>query len=203
MVGEQGLRQGAGMNLPRCIETPRVRLRDPRPADAESAFRHWGSDPAVLRYLGILPHESPDDTRRQIGHDLHRWLKGSGWVWAMTLRASAGVPGLAPDEAFGLVELQPMSQPGMAAHHLRLGYLMGQAAWGRGLMREALAALGEIALAQPSVWRLDALCDLDNLASARLLARLGWACEGCHRRAVIHPNVSPTPRDVWVYALTR
>jgi len=61
----------------------------------------------------------------------------------------------------------------------------------------------QAALALPQVWRVDALCDVDNHASAALLARVGMVREGCLQRAVMHPNVSSAPRDAWVFAMAR
>jgi ribosomal-protein-alanine N-acetyltransferase len=187
------------MNLPRLIDTPRLLLRGPRPADAEAAFSSYTADPDVLRYLGWRPHASLKATQEQYSFDVHRWLKGSAWVWVMTEKSPSGGTGA----VFGQVELVPQSHPSAQAHHLRLGYLMARSHWGRGLMGEAVAAVLRAALEQPQVWRVDALCDVDNPASARLLARVGMVREGRLQRVVMHPNVSNQPRDAWVYAMHR
>jgi ribosomal-protein-alanine N-acetyltransferase len=187
------------MSLPPLISTPRLHLRDPRAGDAEAAFAAYTSDPAVVRYLGWPRHETVSDTARAIGFDIHRRLKGSAWVWAMTLKAPADQAGV----VFGQVELVPQTYPSDQTHHLRLGYAMAVSHWGQGLMAEAVQAVLQVALSQPHVWRVDAWCDVDNHASAALLERVGMQREGCLRRAVLHTNVSDTPRDVWVYALTR
>ncbi len=187
------------MSLPRLIDTPRLHLRDPRPTDAEAAFASYTADSDVLRYLGWRSHASVKATREQYGFDVHRWLKGSAWVWVMAEKFPDGGTG----QVFGQVELVPQSHPSAQAHHLRLGYLMARSHWGRGLMGEAVAAVLQAALEQPQVWRVDALCDVGNPASAALLARVGMVCEGRLQRAVVHPNVCSEPRDAWVYALAR
>lgn len=187
------------MSLPRLIDTPRLLLRDPRPDDAHAAFEAYASQAQVLRYLGWRPHQSAIETRQQFSYDVHRWLKGSAWVWVMARKeAGSGV-----GSVFGQIELTPMSHPSDQAHHLRLGYLMAASHWGQGLMAEAVKAVLQAALRQTPVWRVDALCDTDNQASAALLARVGMRREGRWRRAVLHPNVSHEPRDAWVYAITR
>jgi ribosomal-protein-alanine N-acetyltransferase len=187
------------MSLPRVIDTARLQLRDPRPGDAESLFVSCASDPAVLRYLGWRTHASPEETRRHIAFDLHRWLKGSAWIWAITVKQADGrtLP------VCGQIELLPLSHPSEQAHHLRLGYLMGRSHWGQGLMSEAVQAVLAAAFARPAVWRVDAWCDVDNAASSRLLARAGMQREGIMRRAIVHPNVSSAPRDVDVWAMVR
>lgn len=187
------------MDLPRLIDTPRLHLRDMRPGDAEDVFASYGRDPRVLRYLQWVPHASADDSRRQIAYDIHRWMKRSAWVWGLTHQAPHAQAG----RVFGQIELLPMSYPSEQAHHLRLGYLMAVSHWGQGLMAEAAQAVVGAALGQYGVWRVDALCDVDNEASAAMLARIGMQCEGRLRRVLSHPNVSDAPRDAWLYALSR
>lgn len=187
------------MDLPRLINTPRLHLRDMRPGDAEDVFASYGCDPVVLRYLQWTPHESADDSRRQIAYDIHRWMKRSAWVWGLTRQAPHAQAG----RVFGQIELLPMSFPSEQAHHLRLGYLMAASQWGQGLMAEAAQAVLEAAFRLDGVWRVDALCDVANVASAAMLARIGMQREGCMRRVLSHPNVSEQPRDAWVYALPR
>ncbi|HEX5356280.1 MAG TPA: GNAT family protein [Aquabacterium sp.] len=187
------------MDWPRLIDTPRLQLRDMRAGDAQDVFDRYASDPAVLRFLGWTRHETVEDTRQRISFDIYRWLKGSAWVWGLTMKAAHPQAG----RVFGQIELVPMSFPSDEAHHLRLGYLMAPSHWGQGLMAEAAHAVLDAAFAQPRVWRVDALCDVDNQASAAMLARIGLAREGCMRRGVVHPNVSDEPRDAWVYAVSR
>lgn len=51
-------------------------------------------------------------------------------------------------------------------------------------------------------WRARATCDVENLASARVLEKAGFALEGVLHRWDRH-NVAATPRDVRVYARWR
>lgn len=187
------------MDWPRLIETPRLQLRDMRAGDAQDVFDAYASDPEVLRYLGWRQHESVEDTRQRISYDIHRWMKGSAWVWGLSLKAPHPQAG----RVLGQIELAPMSFPSDEAHHLRLGYLMSSRYWGQGLMAEAVRAVMAAAFAHAHVWRVDALCDVDNVSSMAMLARIGMPCEGRLRRALSHPNVSHQPRDAWVHALSR
>ncbi|MDP9309700.1 MAG: GNAT family N-acetyltransferase, partial [Chloroflexota bacterium] len=81
-----------------------------------------------------------------------------------------------------------------------LGYVLMRAAWGQGLMPEATAAVMNWALAQPEIFRVWALCDIENRASARVLEKVGMQREGLMGRGVLHPNISDEPRDCWLYA---
>jgi [ribosomal protein S5]-alanine N-acetyltransferase len=51
--------------------------------------------------------------------------------------------------------------------------------------------------------RVDALCDVANLAAARVLEKAGFKKEGCLRRSLMHPQASDQLRDAWMFAATR
>lgn len=178
------------------LTTSRLLLRQPRAEDAAAVFEAWATDTDVLRYLGWRPHERVEQTRAMLAWDQARWIKKSAWTW-LALKVSAGVA-----LPIAQVQLLPQRLDG-PAHHLRLGYLLGRSHWGQGLMQEALRAVLALAWAEGPVWRIDALCDVDNTASARLLDRLGFEREGLLRRHSLHPNAGSEPRDVWLYACTR
>ena len=190
-----GGRADAAQAMDRTLNGPRLLLRAPRPGDAEPAFDRWAQDPAVHRHLGWRPHHSLAQTHQQLDWDSARWLKRSAFTW-MLLPAGEPAP-------VGMVQLLPQSQGGAPPHHLRLGYLLARPWQGKGLMREAVQRVLSHALAQPEVWRVDALVDVDNAASLRLLLALGLVQEGRLGRHSLHPNVSGQPRDVWLLAALR
>lgn len=179
----------------RLLQTARLLLRPPETADAPIAHDRWARDPEVLRYLGFTPHADLAQTRRQLDWDAARWLKRSAWTWLLVPQADGSGP-------VGLIQLLPQRLDA-PAHHLRLGFLIARSHQRQGLMREAVEAVCAHALAEPGVWRVDALCDVENLASRALLQATGFRCEGRLGRHTLHPNVSAEPRDVWLYARLR
>jgi [ribosomal protein S5]-alanine N-acetyltransferase len=58
-------------------------------------------------------------------------------------------------------------------------------------------------LDRPDIWRLQAFCDLENRASARVLEKAGLTLEGILRRYMVFPNLGDVPRDVYCYAKVR
>jgi [ribosomal protein S5]-alanine N-acetyltransferase len=88
-------------------------------------------------------------------------------------------------------------------YRLDCGYVLARPFWGHGLMTEALAEAARWAMGQADIWRIGAVCDLDNFASARVMEKAGLAREGILRRWLVHPNIGPEPRDCFSYALTR
>ena len=70
-------------------------------------------------------------------------------------------------------------------------------------MTEVLTDIVNWALQQPPIFRIGAVCDVENLASARVMEKAGLVREGLLRRWLMHPNVSDEPRDCLSYALVR
>jgi ribosomal-protein-alanine N-acetyltransferase len=81
-----------------------------------------------------------------------------------------------------------------------LGYVLGRAYWGKGLMREALEALISCAFGGMGLRRLEAEVDTRNLPSARLLQRLGFTKEGLLRQRWVAKGEA---KDVEMYSLLR
>lgn len=171
------------------IITERLVLRPPMQEDAERVFACWAGDPEVTRYLTFRPHETAAESRKWIEETADAWADGSRSSWVI-LRA-------ADRELIGGIALSP---EGLMAH---VGYVLGRSEWGRGYATEALAALVEVAFADPGLYRFYAYCHVDNLASARVLEKAGLEREGRLRRFLIFPNLSAEPLDVFVYARCR
>jgi ribosomal-protein-alanine N-acetyltransferase len=156
---------------------PRVRLRRPVVADADALFAEVTSDPEATRYLSWTPHPNVEETRRVITDFLN---VGDERTWLIEF---AG-------ETVGLCGCR------RPAPHVRdFGYVLGRRWWGRGLMSEAFATLVDAVRREPAVHRLSAYCHVDNVASAAVLGRCGFAPEGRLVRYAVFPNLGPEPRD--------
>jgi RimJ/RimL family protein N-acetyltransferase len=175
---------------PEIIHTDRLTLRPPTMEDAQTLFEAYTQDPEVTRYLAWKPHESVDETSDWLEKRVAAWAAdGPAFVWLLTRKPE--------DAPIGAIDLE-LSPP-----RAQLGFVLAKTHWGRGYMTEAARRLVEWALAQESIWRVWALCDLENTASARVLQKLGMQKEGTLRRFGEHPNVSGEPRDALCYAIVR
>ncbi len=172
---------------PERIETARLVVRRPRPADAEAIFSRYSSDPEVTRFLGWAMHRSLDQT--------HAFLRFSEAEWE---RWPAG-PYLIEEKRAGVL----LGGTGLAfetSFRAATGYVLARDAWGAGFASEALRAMVALA-AELRVRRLYALCHPDHPASRRVLEKCAFAREGVLRRYVEFPNLQPgEPVDVLCYA---
>jgi RimJ/RimL family protein N-acetyltransferase len=74
---------------------------------------------------------------------------------------------------------------------------------GKGYATEATRAVIAWAFRQPSLYRVNASTDIENIASQRVLEKAGMLREGLLRKYIVHPNISAVPRDSYMYAITK
>jgi len=177
------------MVFPDTFETPRLRLRPIAVGDRDAIFDGYARDGEVTRYLTWRPHGSRADTAAYIAHCIDA-PSPVARTYVLTSRDDGIVRG-----AFDLRLPAP--------HRLEFGYVLARPMWGQGLMTEALTVIAGWALRQERVFRIGAVCDVDNIASARVMEKAGLAREGLLRRWLIHPNISDEPRDCLSFGRTR
>jgi [ribosomal protein S5]-alanine N-acetyltransferase len=154
-----------GERLPTLLGT-RVRLRWLEPADIGALYDVF-SDPEVMRYWSDPPLTCEDDARALLANIERAFMDRSMFQW--------GVARIADDRVLGTCTLLHVNVTNRRAE---LGYALGRAHWGQGLMSEALTALLDFAFDGLMLHRLEADTDPRNLPSLRLLERLGFQHEG-------------------------
>ena len=174
------------MRPPEFIETERLRLRPASLDDAVAIYEGNARDPEVTRYLVFRTHGNIEETRTFLKRCEQVWANGDAFPYAITLKPTGAL--------IGMIEIQ------LKNHMADLGYALARPYWGQGFATEATAAVVNWALSQPTVYRVWAVCDVDNPASARVMEKAGMTYEGLLRRFVLHPNVSDEPRDALCYA---
>jgi RimJ/RimL family protein N-acetyltransferase len=177
------------MHVPEVVETSRLQLRRPQAKDAKAIFDAYAQDPAVTRYLVWRPHQSIQTTSEFIGQCLDRWSSGSAFPYVITRKSN--------DQAIGMLEIRP------ERFKASMGYVLARPYWGQGFMPEAASAIAGMILSDPSMYRVEAFCDVENAASARVLEKVGMLREGVMRRYIVHPTLSHEPRDCYLYAITK
>ena len=170
------------------VRTDRLRLRPFTGADADALFA-LQSNATVLRYWDAPPWTDHARAERFIAACEHMAEEGSGARLAMD-RLS--------DEVFiGWCSLTRWNSDHRSAS---MGYCLNEAAWGHGYATEAGRALLDWAFDTLDLNRVQAETDTRNVASARVLEKLGFLREGTLREdCVVNGDVS----DSWVYGLLR
>lgn len=170
------------------LHTARLRLRPFGDGDAHDLFA-LQSNAHVLRYWDAPPWSDPARAERFIAACRSLEEDGTGARLAVD-RAS--------DMSFiGWCSLTRWNAEFRSAS---LGYCYGDTAWGQGYATEAARALLRWAFDTLDLNRVQAETDTRNLASARVLEKLGFVREGTMREdCIVNGDVS----DTWVYGLLR
>lgn len=176
------------------LETDRLLLRKFTDDDVDAVF-DYGRDPDVARFVTWKPHVTHDDARVFVQAAMAHYAAGRIGPWAVVLKGEDRLIGSA-----GFVNWQP--------EHARaeVGYALHQSYWGRGLATEALREIARFAFAVMQVNRLVALCDPENVASARVMEKVGMRYEGTLRQntfvkgAFCTTEIRALLREEWVAA---
>jgi len=155
---------------PAPIETPRLVVRQITEADLPGLMAVNGDD-TVTQFLPYATWRSIDDATAWYQRITGIQATGNAVQFVILSRADASVVGACL--LFNFNE---------GSARAELGYVLGQAQWGRGLAREAVGALVGTAFGAMGVRRLEAEVNPLNQPSVRLLQSLGFTREGLLRQ---------------------
>jgi RimJ/RimL family protein N-acetyltransferase len=145
---------------------PRSTLRPLRATDAASIAREI-SNRNVSRYMSGLPEP-------YTLHDAGEWVAS-----AMAPQPDTHFGIAVGDEVVGAIGLrQDPRRLAVLEHSAEIGYWLGEPLCNRGIVSEALAALAEWALTERQFVRIHAVVYAPNVASARVLEKVGYEFEG-------------------------
>jgi RimJ/RimL family protein N-acetyltransferase len=151
--------------------TPRLYLRAFRRAD-HAAVHAYASDPLVCRYMDWGPN-TIEDTTAFLDAVLYRKARGE-FPLAIVERADR--------ELIGAVELRVTST---SSRRGEMGYVLARARWGQGYATEAAAAVLAFGFERLGLHKVSATCDPENVASARVLEKVGLTREGYLREHLL------------------
>jgi [ribosomal protein S5]-alanine N-acetyltransferase len=170
------------------MRTERLLLRPFTEADADAIFA-LHSDAHVLRYWDSPPWSERSRAQRFITACKQLEQEGNGARLAIVRAADGLFIGWC-----GLVEWNPVYRSAT------MGYCLDDTAWGQGFATEAARTLLRWAFETLDLNRVQAQTDTRNIASCRVLEKLGFLREGMLREdCIVNGEVS----DSWVYGLLR
>lgn len=168
------------------LDTPRLALRPLTAADEDAFFRRLVCDPVVMAFYHAYAAPMTEGERRArarrdfFTHFEEGWSRFGYVCWAITARAPAtdvGVASLPPGELLGWAGIVT---PALDAGRLgpELAYMVARSAHGQGVATEAAEAVLVDAYARYALTAVHAVVDTPNLASIRVLQKLGFRNDG-------------------------
>lgn len=158
------------------ILTPRLLIRRFRDSDLD-ALLAYRNDPEVARYQGWNIPYSRESALEFLAEMKDKQPTPGEWLQLalelrnrpLSLGARAEGEGIIGDLAFHLMKSD--------SRQAYLGYSLSRAHWGQGYAGEAVRALLGYLFRERDLHRIVAECDAENIASQKLLERLGFRRE--------------------------
>ncbi|MCC3587968.1 MULTISPECIES: GNAT family N-acetyltransferase [unclassified Microcoleus] len=174
-------------NIP-IIETERLLLRKITLNDASDMFE-YASNPEVSEYTMWSTHTSIEDTKYFL-KSLTKMYKRKELVdWGIVHKAEKKFIGTC-----GYVEWS------MTHSRAEIGYALSARYWREGYMSEAVNAIIEFGFREMLLNRIVGRCEVNNIASARVMEKVGMQLEGILRQQLF---VKGRYWDLKIYSLLR
>ncbi len=169
------------------LKTQRLLLRKIQLNDAEDMFE-YACDPEFAKYTIWTAHQSLEHSKRFVNKIIEFYNTHQLTVWGIvdTNGKFIGTCG------FGDLQLIDAKA--------ELGYALSRKYWGKGYMTEAVTAVINFGFSNMPLNRIEARCEPENIASARVLEKIGMKYEGLLRQ---HIYSKGTYHDLKMYSILK
>lgn len=168
------------------FETKCLVLRSLCMDDADDIFE-FSSDPQVAHHMTWEVNINKSQTLLFINSVLEGYKAGTSADWAIAEKISQKV--------IGICSFVDWSNEHSNAV---LGYVINRSYWGNGYATEAANELLKYGFQTLQLHRIEAHCDIDNLASEKVMKKLGMSFEGLLRQ---NQYIKGTFRDTKIYGI--
>ena len=146
------------------FETERLKFRQFVPDDLPLLIEQR-SDPDVNRYLGGVERQNPEALTRRIEFYISCY-ESHGFAMCPMISKETG-------KVIGTAGIQPLEDTG----EIEVGYSLIRSEWGKGLATEAAYGWLDFGFNKAGLHRIVAVAFEENLASQRIMERLGMQYE--------------------------
>lgn len=154
------------------IKTNRLLLRRFVETDAQAMFDNWASDDEATKYLTWPAHQEMTVTQFMVNNWVEGYAAFNQYKWAITLKEK-------PNEVIGDISVVAINE---RTEECEIGYVISRNHWSKGYMSEAMAAVCDYLLTEGPFNRVEALHDINNPASGKVMMKAGLQYEGTHRQ---------------------
>jgi ribosomal-protein-alanine N-acetyltransferase len=170
------------------IATERLLLRAITINDVADIFA-FTSNPITSEWLSWYPHQTPADTAGFVSSVLAKYEANTPAQWVIADKQDGKVIGIC-----GFVNFSAYDE------NAEVAYVVSPDYWGRGILTEALTAIIQWAFAHGGLSRIEARCEVGNVASERAMQKAGLRLEG---ECIKFLKRKGALRDYRLYAITR
>ena len=163
---------GFFINLPQ-LETERLLLRKLEYTDKQDIFE-YASNPEVSKYMPWEAHGGEIDTLDFLNITYENYNNDRPASWGIVLKSINKIIGTAGFASLDKINLRA-----------EFGYAISQDYWNKGIATEASKEILKYGFNQMGLNRIEAMCNVENIASARVLEKAGLTLEGILREYIL------------------
>ncbi|MEK6901288.1 MAG: GNAT family N-acetyltransferase [Nanoarchaeota archaeon] len=157
-------------NIPVVIPVDDFVLRKLTKKDAQAITDHINSD--IVRYTQNIPFPySVDDGKKFVLKSIKEWRKGRGYVFGI----------MQDNTLIGICSIDAVNKDNKQGE---LGYWLAKEFWGKGMMTKAASAVVRFGFEELGLHRIYVIHFEENVASRRVIEKLGFVLEGKEREAI-------------------
>ncbi len=169
------------------IDTERLVLRPAEISDADAIFAAYASDPIATRFLPFEAITDIDRVVKYLARTVRERIDAECVTWVIILRDNKRL--------IGTLDLT------IDQHVSNIGFTIGRAWWGLGIVPEAARAVLDFARKDLGIQRVRGQCDYENRQSARVFEKLGFRRTGLKEGASKAPSIGPDLRPALLFEL--
>ncbi|MGM9986281.1 MAG: GNAT family N-acetyltransferase [Bacillaceae bacterium] len=170
------------------LETERLLLRKITLEDVGDMYE-YASDHEVTKFVTWYPHQSLIETRSFIEYVLQQYKKNKVAPWGIEYKENG--------KLIGTIDFVWWDKQ---KRHAEIGYAISKHYWGKGLTTEAASALVQFGFEQMDLVRIQARCLVDNIASKRVMEKIGMSFEEMKKKEIL---VKGEFKDIEIYAIRK
>ncbi len=174
-------------NLP-TIETERILLRKMSLNDAKDMFE-YAQDSQVSKYITWYAHHSIQDSKLFLQDTINNYQNNQVSSWGIVHKAEQKFIGTA-----GFIDWN------IEQARAEIGYTLSGKYWGKGYMTEVVNAIIYFGFTTMMLNRIEARCVIENIASARVMEKVGMKYEGILRQCMF---IKGKYRDLKIYSILK
>jgi RimJ/RimL family protein N-acetyltransferase len=173
------------MKITDTILTTRLTLHKAKLSDAEELFNSYLQDPEVTRFTTWLPHKNINVTEQFLSHIIGLWNEAKEYNFVISKSLD--------NKKIGMVKIADKGEV------VTIGYVFAKSEWNKGYATEVVNAVVHLIVKENPYKKIAAFCDVENIASSRVLEKAGFSYIKTIPKFIVHPSISDQPRDVKWY----
>lgn len=155
------------------IKTERLILRRFVSSDYIHMYNNWASDNEVTKFLTWQTHANAEVSKEITESWVKAYENDNNYQWAITPKENS-------DEPFGSIAVVFSDEDTLT---FEIGYCISKKCWRKGFTSEALSAVIDFLFENTDVNRIEAIHDVNNPNSGKVMKKCEMTFEGTHRKA--------------------